>query len=245
MYLLKQVVKGKVRITAISPGAAFTVAVSTFEGDASAADSQTLTHTNFIPNENTSTSPTYSATVGNPGSGYAPNDTITLNGQDLGGNDIEHDLTITVTSVDASGSITAFTLGGTAASGDASFESLTPSSTAFGATFFPRITGGAYNPDIDNAGTGYEIGYQFTIGGEQLGGTSPANDMTITVTDVDFLMVLSLLLAQLVLQFLETLLHSIHLLLSLLQQLAILQTEQLLFTQQLLESELSSPTTTD
>ena len=68
--------EGKVRITAISPGSAFTVAVSTFEGDASAADSQTLTHTNFIPNENTSTSPTYSATIGNPGSGYAPNDTI-------------------------------------------------------------------------------------------------------------------------------------------------------------------------
>ena len=178
--------EGKVRITAISPGSAFTVAVSTFEGDASAADSQTITHTNFIPNENTSTSPTYSATIGNPGSGYAPNDTITLLGSGLGGNDIEHDLTITVTSVDASGSITAFTLGGTAASGDASFEALTPTSTAFGATFFPRITGGAYNPDIDNAGTGYQIGYQFTIGGEQLGGTSPANDMTITVTDVDF-----------------------------------------------------------
>ena len=178
---------GKLQLTALTPGNDFTVAVSTFEGDASAGDTQTITATNFIPNENTTTTPTYSATIGNAGSSYQPADTIVIRGDDLGGNNIEHDLTITVSSVGASGEITAFTISGTAASGDAQYYTMNPTNVAFNASFLPRITGGAYNPEIVNGGTGYQIGYQFLIPGVSLGGTSPTNDMTIEVTNINYL----------------------------------------------------------
>ena len=139
---------GKIQLTALTPGNDFTVAVSTFEGDASAGDTQTITATNFIPNENTTTTPTYAATLGNSGSSYQPADTITIRGDDLGGNNIEHDLTITVSSVGASGEITAFTISGTAASGDAQYYTMNPTSVAFNASFLPRITGGAFPLEI-------------------------------------------------------------------------------------------------
>ena len=179
--------EGQLYITALVPGNAFTASVTSFEGDASPADTQTFTVANFIPNENTSTTPTYSANISNPGSSFQPSDTIVIRGDDLGGNNIEHDLTVTVSTVGPSGEITSFTISGTAATGNATFNSIAGTNVAFSATFLPRISNGLYNPEIVNPGTGYEIGYQFKIEGASLGGVSPVNDMTIEVVDIDFL----------------------------------------------------------
>ena len=177
----------KMQLTAIVAGQEFSVVVSTTEGGGGTADTQTISHANFTPNENTTTSPTYSAVIINPGSSYQPNDTVIIDGGVLGGETATHDLTVTVTSVGASGEITAFSIGGTAADGNATFESLTANNIAFNATFLPKISGGNYAPEIANGGSGYQIGYQFLIGGQELGGDPTINDMTITVTDIDYL----------------------------------------------------------
>lgn len=42
-----------------------------------------------------------------------------------------------------------------------------------------------YNVSIGNAGKGYEVGAQFLFKGSTLGGETPTNDLTITVTSVD------------------------------------------------------------
>ena len=177
----------KLAITAKTPGQAFSLVVETLEGGGATADDQTLTTTNFTPNENTTTTPTYSAVIVNAGSSYQPNDTVIIDGGILGGETATNDLTVTVTSVGASGEITAFSIGGTAADGNAVFQSLTANNTAFNATFLPKIIGGSYAPEISNGGSGYQIGYQFSIGGQELGGIAGVNDMTITVTNIDYL----------------------------------------------------------
>ena len=48
----------KLAITAKTPGQAFSLVVETLEGGGATADDQTLTTTNFTPNENTTTTPT-------------------------------------------------------------------------------------------------------------------------------------------------------------------------------------------
>lgn len=55
---------------------------------------------------------TYSVTITNGGAGYAVNDEIVIDGGDVGGTSIEHDITLTVTDIsdDSTNSILAFTL---------------------------------------------------------------------------------------------------------------------------------------
>ena len=177
----------KLQIIARVPGQAFSLAVTTTEGGGGTANTQTLTTTNFTPNENTTTTPTYSAILTNAGSSFQPNDTVIIDGGILGGETATNDLTVTVTSVGASGEITAFSIGGTAADGNATFQAIGSNNTAFNATFLPKIIGGNYSPEIANGGSGYQIGYQFSIGGQELGGIAGVNDMTIEVTDIDYL----------------------------------------------------------
>jgi len=175
----------KLTITAISAGTAFTSSVSTTEGGGGAADSQTITRITLTPNESGNSSPSYSATVVNGGSGYQPNDTITILGSELGGTTPSNNLIITVTSVNAQGGIQAFSVAGTAWNGNAQFFNIGPNPVAFNATFLPRIVSGAYSPTVTSGGTGYSIGYQFRIVGTTLGGSSPANDMIITVSNIN------------------------------------------------------------
>ena len=177
---------GALFITARTPGNNYTTTISSFESDASAADSQTFTLTNFIPNEDTTTTPTYSAVITNSGSGYQPTETVTIPGASLGGETLTNDLVITVQSVNASGAIQSFTITGTAWNGNATFESISGNNTAFNATFLPKISGGLYAPEVASGGAGYSIGNQFKILGVSLGGTSPLNDMTITVNNVNY-----------------------------------------------------------
>jgi len=166
------------------PGSEFGCSVLTEDAAGNPADDQTLTVSVMTANSDTTTTPSYTVNYVNPGSGYAINDTITINGSKLGGVDVTNDVTVTVLSVTASGAITGISQTGTPVDGSETLTERYTNPTAFGAKFLPAILGGVYSPTVDTAGSGYKIGYQFNIMGTILGGTSPLNDMTIDVTDI-------------------------------------------------------------
>jgi hypothetical protein len=174
----------KILVTALSAGTPFTLSVLTEDAGGVPADTQTFISSTIVANQNTTTTPSYVVNIANPGSGFTISDTITINGSQLGGTLGTNNLTITVQSVNATGGITAISSAGTAWNGNDIFYGYGANPTAFNATFLPRITAGAYNPEIANPGSGYKIGYQFVINGVQLGGQSPTNNLTITVQDI-------------------------------------------------------------
>jgi len=116
------------------------------------------------------------------GLGYAPSDTITVNGTVLGGSSGTNDLTITVTSVDGNGRITAFSVSGTAFSGNATYTNLTGTFSGTGALFNITKSVSGYVATINSPGSGYYTGYQLKVLGTALGGETPANDLTLTVS---------------------------------------------------------------
>ena len=109
------------------------------------------------------------------GSNYALNDQVTIVGSQLGGTDTQNDATLTLTSI---GATTINNLTQTSTTGSGS-----------GAIFTIAIDGaGNYSVNsIDAAGNNYEEGDSITISGDNLGGTSPLNDLTISVEDVETL----------------------------------------------------------
>ena len=88
------------------------------------------------------------------GSDYSVNETITIDGADLGGATSTNDLTITITSVGINGEITGLSFTGTASN------------------------------QLTNAGQNFAVGEDLVVYGNALGGTSPINDLTISVTAV-------------------------------------------------------------
>jgi hypothetical protein len=106
------------------------------------------------------------------GSGYAASDTITIAGSDLGGTD---NITFTVTGLVG-----------------ATFSNIAQTSTSgsgTGATFdveVPANTGSASyaNVTVNSVGTNYAASDTITIAGTSLGGATPANDLTITLSTI-------------------------------------------------------------
>lgn len=129
----------------------------------------------------------YSAQLINAGSGYLPNDTITVLGSDLGGADSTNDCTITVSTVDAGGEILTFNVVGTAKNEDLETGLNTSPTTVvgFGASFDVDQSAGAYVVSINQAGEGYTANQEIIIEGTTLNGVTPDNDLTITITTVD------------------------------------------------------------
>ena len=109
-------------------------------------------------------------TLNNGGSGYKANDTLTLLGSSLGGDDVTHNISITVSTV--------------AAILYTNISSTTTSGTGSNATFNVNRTGTTYTVILNNGGTGYSTTSVLRILGSSLGGSSPANDITVTVTGV-------------------------------------------------------------
>ena len=167
-----------------TPGVNFICSVVTADSGGNGADTQTMSVSIITTNSNTTTTPAYTVTTTSQGTGYAINDTLTINGSKLGGVDSTNDVIVTVTSVTAAGAITGISHTGTAVDGGETFERMFVNSPAFGARFLPSITGGVYSPTVDFAGTSYQPGYQFKILGSTLGGVDTTNDMTIEVTDI-------------------------------------------------------------
>ena len=176
---------GTLLLTSLTPGVGFTCTVLSEDAGGNALDTQTFSTQNITPNESTTTTPAYTVTVQNPGTAFANNDTVTILGSTLGGVDSGNDLTITIQSVDANGAITAIGSAGTAWNGDATFLNIIGNPVAFNATFIPKIVSGVYAPEIATSGIGYKVGYQVNINGNTIGGVSPANDLTITITSTD------------------------------------------------------------
>ena len=114
---------------------------------------------------------TYSlSNISSAGSGYAVNDTVTLPGANLGGATPANNATVTVTTVTQQyNGITQSTSSGLGTS----------------ATFNVTRTGPLYSISVATKGSGYTPGDTVTIFGGSLGGTTPANNLTITITDVD------------------------------------------------------------
>ena len=166
-----------------------------FAGDAPSVD-KTFTNTAYTTTSVSGSGATidiqvtgasYVATVTAGGLNYLPTETITVAGTALGGLSPGNDVTITIDNVGGAGEITVITTTGTAFNGD----TLT---TIPGSNIVP--TGGTFNVSqntdgnfgevtIDIPGTGYNVGQTHTIPGTTFGGTSPTNDMVISILQID------------------------------------------------------------
>ena len=137
---------------------------------------------------------TYDATsIENAGTNYRVGHKIKVLGTDLGGVTPDNDCVITVDGVN-NGQISLFSVAGMAAGSDAGdeFNIYTVTGTNFetgsGLTFdfWGPEQGTDYGNwedyDVTNGGTNYADGDVVVIPGTQLGGTSPANDLTAIVT---------------------------------------------------------------
>ena len=140
----------------------------------------------------TASSGGYSVQIAQPGSGYTTADTITCAGTDLGGISPTNNLVLRINEVGASGEVIGFRIEGpdvssTAVAADTGTFISKSGSDLVGAsaTFNIENDGAAYSvAAISNAGTDYHIGQTFLIEGSALGGSTPANDLTLTVATV-------------------------------------------------------------
>ena len=128
---------------------------------------------------------TYSAAITSLGSNYQQNDVLTFLGSNLGGVDSTNDAQLTVTAVDGNGGILTFNVTGTAVD-TKSYTALSSGANLSGvdATFDVSISGTSYSVSVNQAGNDYSVGQDLIIAGTSLGGTSPANDLTISVASI-------------------------------------------------------------
>ena len=136
---------------------------------------------------------TYSTVLNSGGGGYSPSDVLTISGDQLGGASPANDLTITVLTVDQNGSVLTFSESGTGlntqAYEDLGYAQGVQNIVGNGALFDITTSNGNYSVTVANSGadsgSNYGTSDTLLIDGTQLGGASPANDLTITVTGVD------------------------------------------------------------
>ena len=129
------------------------------------------------------TGDSYQVTFTNAGNNYLPTETITVAGTTLGGTTPANDLTITIDNVGGSGDITVTTDVGTTYNGDTLSGLPGDNVTPTGATFnVDQNQDGTLNATISNSGDGgYNVGQVHTVSGTLFGGTSPTNDLSITI----------------------------------------------------------------
>jgi|11BtaG_2_1085332.scaffolds.fasta_scaffold00365_3 hypothetical protein len=115
----------------------------------------------------------YTVTATSLGSGYAVGDTILIEGQNIGGVKETNDLTLTITGLQGSSA------GEASHTGEAQTAT---SGSGSGAAFTVGTDGeGGYSVLITTVGSGYAVGDTVTIAGSGIGGSSPANDLVLTV----------------------------------------------------------------
>jgi hypothetical protein len=123
---------------------------------------------------------------------YVINDQLIILGSQLGGIDGFSDVYIKVTSVGGSGQITGVSYTGTPPTVTRTFNGIgvqipvTYSGTSgTNAVFQVTLVNGNYAVNIQNPGQDYLPTETITVAGSNLGGTSPTNDLTITIDNVD------------------------------------------------------------
>jgi hypothetical protein len=130
----------------------------------------------------------YTVGVNNPGTGFAPGDTVTLLGTNFGGASPANDITITVQTVDSGTGAQDVLVTGTAVGTDQTFSTVSGTNipnAGLGATFNITRSGGSYTiVTINNPGSGYVAGNVVRVLGTDLSGTSTTNDLLITVQSV-------------------------------------------------------------
>ena len=121
------------------------------------------------------------------GTGYFAYDRITILGTDLGGAAPTNNAIVTVLTVDGSGSILTASISGTSISGDATFSNISQdisSSIGIGALFNISRVDSNYVISLVSGGGDYSPADTLTIYGAQLGGTTPTNNLVITVSTI-------------------------------------------------------------
>ena len=131
----------------------------------------------------------YSAIITVAGTGYLTGETFTIDGALLGGSTTTNDCTIEVASIGGSGEILTVNVTGTALDQKTYYGISQEAGQAVmkigaGATWDVTLSGGTYTPSNANPGTDYNATQEIKILGNQLGGASPANDLTLTITGV-------------------------------------------------------------
>ena len=131
----------------------------------------------------------YSAVVNTAGSGYVRGDTIRILGSSLGGTSPTNDIHISVDDVNGSGGVDFFRIiSSTTGASAATYSGVTTSIVAnpFAANQLVNIAknAGTYSGSGNSGGTGIQNGNRFLIPGTSLGGATPANDVTVTVTGI-------------------------------------------------------------
>ena len=119
--------------------------------------------------------------------GYIVNDVIKILGSDIGGASPTHDLYVTVASVSGS-AIASTSTSGTPPPIITNFNGINTytysGSAGTGSLFDIQNASGTYAVNVTLAGVDHLQNETFTIAGTLLGGSSPANDATITVNAV-------------------------------------------------------------
>ena len=128
-------------------------------------------------------SSTYVVSLVAGGGGYVVGETITIDGTILGGLSSTNDVVITVSTVDAQGSILTSSSSGVAANGNASVVSLSGANSGSNIDLQISRNGSAYTATPSN-NTGYYPGYQIKVLGSKLGGVDVTNDITVTTSSI-------------------------------------------------------------
>ena len=129
---------------------------------------------------------------GSDGTGYTTADTLVCAGNLLGGATPANDLYLRVVSVNGVGAITDVRLEGSdvssvpAAFNGGVFEAKVMANLAgASATFNVANDGSTFTTTVTANGTNYHVGQTFVIAGTEIGGTTTANDATITIDSVN------------------------------------------------------------
>tara|TARA_B110000503_G_scaffold12801_1_gene17440 strand:+ start:27394 stop:33726 length:6333 start_codon:yes stop_codon:yes gene_type:complete len=129
----------------------------------------------------------YTANISNAGIDYAVGQTFTIQGTSLNGASPANDLTITIQTVDAAGSLTSVSAAGTAVTGNGTFNAIAGTNeipVGIGALFDITRSAGGYSAVLNAGGAGYNLGNRILVAGTLLGGTSPTNDLLIRVSGI-------------------------------------------------------------
>ena len=89
-----------------------------------------------------------------------------------------------VTETYTNGAVSTFIASGTGTGTNTYANVSTTGGSGSGATFNVVVTAGSYSLTLSATGTNYIVGNSLTIAGTSLGGTSPTNDITVTVTSL-------------------------------------------------------------